>query len=253
MKALEDLKFNATRRHFLSAASLGIGSVALGALLDPARLFGGPAQGACRAGAWRHADRADLPGYARGPARQAGDLSVPERRPVTTRPVRRKAAAADDERRGPAGVHPHGPAPDRHDGAPEAVPAGRVALLDGAPRPERRDGQRTAAAHRLDRRQVVLRQVDAHRGDQSRPRRDVRADGIAAGRPSLDRVVAVVRTRVGQQPTCLRSSCCCRGPARATSRSTRGSGAAASCPRSTRACSSAAARTRCSTSATPTA
>ena len=44
MKALEDLKFNATRRHFLSAASLGIGSVALGALLDPARLFGGSAQ-----------------------------------------------------------------------------------------------------------------------------------------------------------------------------------------------------------------
>ena len=44
MKALEDLKFNATRRHFLSAASLGVGSVALGALLDPARLFGGPAQ-----------------------------------------------------------------------------------------------------------------------------------------------------------------------------------------------------------------
>ena len=44
MKALEDLRFNATRRHFLSAASLGIGSVALGALLDPARLFGGPAQ-----------------------------------------------------------------------------------------------------------------------------------------------------------------------------------------------------------------
>jgi hypothetical protein len=44
MKALEDLRFNATRRHFLSAASLGIGSVALGALLDPARLFGGPTQ-----------------------------------------------------------------------------------------------------------------------------------------------------------------------------------------------------------------
>ncbi len=44
MRALEDLKFNATRRHFLSAASLGVGSVALGALLDPARLLGGPAQ-----------------------------------------------------------------------------------------------------------------------------------------------------------------------------------------------------------------
>lgn len=50
MKALEDLKFNATRRHFLSAASLGIGSMALGSLLDPARLFGGPAQQAGAAG-----------------------------------------------------------------------------------------------------------------------------------------------------------------------------------------------------------
>ncbi len=40
MKELRDLKFNATRRHFLSAASLGIGSVALGSLLDPLQLLG---------------------------------------------------------------------------------------------------------------------------------------------------------------------------------------------------------------------
>ncbi len=50
MKALEDLKFNATRRHFLSAASLGIGSVALGTLLDPAHLLGGQAQSGGAAG-----------------------------------------------------------------------------------------------------------------------------------------------------------------------------------------------------------
>ncbi len=40
MKELRDLKFNATRRHFLSAASLGLGSAALGSLLDPMQLFG---------------------------------------------------------------------------------------------------------------------------------------------------------------------------------------------------------------------
>ena len=50
MKALEDLKYNATRRHFLSAASLGIGSVALGTLLDPAHLLGGQAQSGGAAG-----------------------------------------------------------------------------------------------------------------------------------------------------------------------------------------------------------
>ncbi len=44
MKALQDLKFNATRRHFLSAASLGIGTVALSSLIDPTSLIGGPAQ-----------------------------------------------------------------------------------------------------------------------------------------------------------------------------------------------------------------
>src|SRR5215207_2959869 len=32
---MDDLKFNGSRRHFLSAASLGIGSTALAALLDP--------------------------------------------------------------------------------------------------------------------------------------------------------------------------------------------------------------------------
>jgi hypothetical protein len=41
MKSLEDLKYNCTRRHFLSSLSLGIGSAALASLLDPALLAGG--------------------------------------------------------------------------------------------------------------------------------------------------------------------------------------------------------------------
>jgi hypothetical protein len=40
MKSLDDLKFNSTRRHVLSATSLGIGGVALGALLDPLTALG---------------------------------------------------------------------------------------------------------------------------------------------------------------------------------------------------------------------
>ena len=44
MKSLDDLKFNSTRRHFLSATSLGIGGVALGALLDPLTALGRTSQ-----------------------------------------------------------------------------------------------------------------------------------------------------------------------------------------------------------------
>src|SRR5688572_28698845 len=40
MGALKDLKYNCTRRHFLSSASLGIGATALASLLDPALLLG---------------------------------------------------------------------------------------------------------------------------------------------------------------------------------------------------------------------
>jgi hypothetical protein len=43
MDGLDDLKFNCTRRHFLSASSLGIGSTALAALLDPSLLTAAPA------------------------------------------------------------------------------------------------------------------------------------------------------------------------------------------------------------------
>src|SRR5262245_66670936 len=45
MCELEDLKYNCSRRHFLSRTSLGIGALGLASLLDPALLFGetGPA------------------------------------------------------------------------------------------------------------------------------------------------------------------------------------------------------------------
>ena len=108
-----------------------------------------------------------------------------------------------------------------------------------AARQERHLGQRAAAAHGADRRQAVHRPVDAHRSHQPRSRGDVRPDRIAAGRPSVDRRVALLRARLRERQPARRSSSCSRAPARATSRSTRGCGAAASCRRSTRACSSA--------------
>jgi hypothetical protein len=49
---MDDLKFNCSRRHFLSASSLGLGSTALAALLDPSLLVAAPAtQGTAPTGA----------------------------------------------------------------------------------------------------------------------------------------------------------------------------------------------------------
>src|SRR6187397_1117580 len=47
MRELDDLKYNCTRRHFLSRSSLGIGALGLASLLDPAILSGetGPQSG----------------------------------------------------------------------------------------------------------------------------------------------------------------------------------------------------------------
>ena len=47
MRELDDLKYNCTRRHFLSSTSLGIGALGLASLLDPALLSGetGPEPG----------------------------------------------------------------------------------------------------------------------------------------------------------------------------------------------------------------
>ena len=63
MKSLDDLRFNSTRRHFLSATSLGIGGVALGALLDPLQALGGSPAAASQQAAqggrccWRRTSR----------------------------------------------------------------------------------------------------------------------------------------------------------------------------------------------------
>jgi hypothetical protein len=111
-----------------------------------------------------------------------------------------------------------------------------------ARREERHAHQRSAPLHRRDRRRHLPRPLDAHRGDQPRPRRS-RSSRPAArqpGRPSdgrLDRL----RARRRQPTTCPRSSCCVtQASRRAASRSTPAAGAAASCRAATRACSSAA-------------
>ena len=56
-----------------------------------------------------------------------------------------------------------------------------------------RVAQRTAAAHGEGRRRALLHQVDAHRGDQSRPGHHVLPDRLPAGRPAEHRLVAQLR------------------------------------------------------------
>ena len=235
MKALEDLKFNATRRHFLSAASLGIGSVALGALLDPARLFGGPAQ----------APVAAVPG-----ATPTGPIY-----PATHVVPRAKRVIYLFQTGGPSqlDLFDHKPLLRTMNGEdlPASIRMGQRLTgmtadqkqfpLAGSHFKFARHGQSGAWVSELlphigvDRRRAVLHQVDAHRGDQPRPGRHVLPDrSQQPGRPSIGSWLSyglgrenenlpafVVMTLAGAsgRPAALLD----------------GSGAAASCRRSTRA------------------
>ena len=75
---------------------------------------------------------------------------------------------------------------DRLPGRGEPVPL-------RAARPERRVGQRAAAAHRERRRRALLHQVDAHRGDQPRPGRHLLPDRGPARGPAQHRRLGGLR------------------------------------------------------------
>ena len=112
--------------------------------------------------------------------------------------------------------------------------------------------QRAAAAHRRRRRRPLLHPVDAHRGDQPRPGHHLLPDRRPARRPAEHRRLAVVRPgqREPRPARVRRPDLAGHAATRTTSRSTTGSGAAASCRRGTRASSSARSATRSSTSPT---
>ena len=197
MDGLDDLKFNCTRRHFLSAASLGIGSTALAALLDPSLLAAAPAsQGAAGpAGAPLLLSPHLVPRVKRviylfqsgGPSQ----LELFDYKPLL------RAMNGEEL---PESIR-KGQRLTGMTAQPEVVPDGRLAVRVRAARQERRLGQRAAAAHRADRRRAVLRPVDAHRGDQPRSRRSrsSRPASQQAGRPTHRRVArptaSAARTR----------------------------------------------------------
>jgi hypothetical protein len=222
--------------------SLGLGTAALASLLDPLRLAErGSAPGhACRGRRRRAA------GDAPRAARQAGDLPVPERRAVAARAVRSQAAAAHDERRGAAGIDPHGPAAHGDDGLPEAFPLAG-SQFDFAQHGKSGAWVSELLPHtaRIADELCIVKSMHTEAINHDPAVTFFQTGSQLAGRPSMARGC---RTASGPRTrTCRRSSCCSRARAAATSRSTRASGAAASCRRSTRACSSAAARTRCCT------
>ena len=121
MRELDDLKYNCTRRHFLSSTSLGIGALGLASLLDPALLSG---------------ETGPEPGDATGPLLKATHFVPRAKRviylfqagPVAARAVRLQAPTQNDERRGAAGVGANGSAADGHDGISTVVPNRRLAV-----------------------------------------------------------------------------------------------------------------------------
>ena len=87
----------------------------------------------------------------------------------------------------PAGVRAQGQRLTGMSATQSSFPGGALEVRLRAARQVGRLGQRTAAAHGEDRRRPDLHQVDEHRGDQPRSRRDhcCRPASQIAGRPSM--------------------------------------------------------------------
>ena len=165
MRELDDLKYNCTRRHFLSSTSLGIGALGLASLLDPRLLSG---------------ETGPEPGDAAGPLLTATHFVPRAKRVIYLfqsggpsqlelfdyKPLLRKMNGEEL----PASVR-MGQRLTGMTAFQRSFPDRRLPVRVRAARQVRHVGQRAAAAHRQDRRRAVLRQVDAHRGHQSRSRR----------------------------------------------------------------------------------
>ena len=107
---------------------------------------------------------------------QAHHLPVPVRRSLAARAVGLQAGPRADGRRGPAALGARRPARHHHDGGAGALPPRPVHVRVPAARRHGHVGQRPHAPHREDRRRADVHQVDAHRGDQPRPRHHLLPD-----------------------------------------------------------------------------
>ena len=193
MRELDDLKYNCTRRHFLSSDEPGHrrARARLAARSDAAVRRDRPPAGRDAAGPLLPAPHFVRP-------RETRDLPVSERRAVAARPVRLQAAAADDERRGAARIRAQGQRLTGMTAQPAVVPAGRLAVRvrtaraagawvsDLLPHTAKIVDDCASSSRCTPRRSTTTR-----RSRSSRP--------VAAGRPAGDGRVAVVRPRDGQR------------------------------------------------------
>ena len=212
----DDLKFNATRRHFLASTSLGLGATALALAARAGSLAGEPGRPRPTAAP---------------PARPL--LAVAALRPAKAKRViylfqsggpsqldlfDHKPMLRTMQRPGAAGVGPHGPAPDRHDREPEVAARWPARTSSSRSTASRHLGQRAAAAHRArsstscasSSRCTPRRSTTTRRSPSSRPARSWPAGRRwARGSPTASAprtrtcpafVVLLSRAREGDQP-----------------------------------------------------
>ena len=237
-----------SRRAVLERFGMGLGGIALADLVNPApcSVAGSPATD--RPAGSRRARRT----AARPCAGQARHLSLHGRRAVADGDVRLQAGAQPAERRGAAGFRAAGAAAHRHVGQPVVAPARRVAVRVPPARPQRHVGQRSAAAHR---RASSTSSASSDRCITEAINHDpaitfFQSGSQIAGRPSMG---AWVHYGLGSDNEDLPAFVVLITPGKVDQPLYSRLWGNGFLPRSIRACSSAAARTPCSISRTPTA
>ena len=210
-----------------AAAATGIGTAALASLLNP-RLLAERPQRARR-------DRRRAAGHAALRAEgQAGHLPVHVRRPVADRPVRLQAEDGRAVRQGPARLDPHGAAADDDDLRPEAVSRSprrcSSSSSTASPGPGSasccRTRPRSSTTWPSSRRCTPRRSTTTRRSPTSRPGSQL------PGRPSLGAWLSYGLGSSNENlPAFVVLHSDLDGANATPRRSTRGSGAAASCRR----------------------
>ena len=172
-----------TRRDALCRMGSGFGMLAFASLIGESLAAAGIAEGPQQTGESRAARSSG--------ARQARHLPLHERRRVAGGQLRSEADARQVPRAAAARRHRGHRTQDRH--------AAQVAVHLQEIRTERHRSQRALPERRRVRGRHLLRALGLHRHSESRAVDAHDEHGPYAGRPSVDRRVAHVRARLGEQ------------------------------------------------------